>query len=147
MGASREALGVKNTAANAGDIRDLGSIPGLGRSYRGGHSNPLQYSCLENPSHKELDATEQLSTRAERGWMALTGLHPASEPWGPPDRLPVSRGSTTPLAGCSSWEMPGSLHLSPSSSPSPHLPFPPILSTQNLFLILSPHGHQPLSGH
>ena len=34
--------------ANAGDITDPGSIPGLGRS-PGGHSNPLQYSCLKNP--------------------------------------------------------------------------------------------------
>ena len=40
---------VKNPPANAGDIRDVGSIPGLGRSHGGGHGNPLQYSCLENP--------------------------------------------------------------------------------------------------
>ena len=40
---------VKNASANAGDIRDMGSIPGLGRSPGGGHGNPLQYSCLENP--------------------------------------------------------------------------------------------------
>ena len=40
---------VKNTAANAGDIRDLGSIPGSGRFPGGGNGNPLQYSCLENP--------------------------------------------------------------------------------------------------
>ena len=40
---------VKNLPANAGDIRDVGSIPGLGRSPGGGHVNPLQYSCLENP--------------------------------------------------------------------------------------------------
>ena len=46
--ASQVALVVKNPTANAGDIRDLGSIPGLGRSSVGGHSNPLQYSCLEN---------------------------------------------------------------------------------------------------
>ena len=39
----------KNPLVNAGDIRDLGSIPGSGRSPVGGHSNPLQYSCLENP--------------------------------------------------------------------------------------------------
>ena len=42
-------LVVKNPPANAGDIRDTGSIPGLGRSPRGGHDNPLQHSCLENP--------------------------------------------------------------------------------------------------
>ena len=40
---------LKNLVANAGDIRDMGSIPGSGRSPGGGHGNPLQYSCLENP--------------------------------------------------------------------------------------------------
>ena len=40
---------VKNPPANAGDTEHAGSIPGLGRSPGGGHSNPLQYSCLENP--------------------------------------------------------------------------------------------------
>ena len=40
---------VKNLPANAGDVRDIGPIPGLGKSSEGGHSNPLQYSCLENP--------------------------------------------------------------------------------------------------
>ena len=39
----------KNPLARAGDVRDVGSIPGLGRSPGGGHGNPLQYSCLENP--------------------------------------------------------------------------------------------------
>ena len=42
-------LVVKNPPASAGDVRYLGSIPGLGRSPGGGHGNPLQYSCLENP--------------------------------------------------------------------------------------------------
>ena len=41
------ALVVKNLPANAGDVRDMGSIPGSGRSSGGGHGNPLQYSCLE----------------------------------------------------------------------------------------------------
>jgi len=39
---------VKNPSSNAWDIRDMGLIPGLGRSSGGGHGNPLQYSCLEN---------------------------------------------------------------------------------------------------
>ena len=43
------ALVVKNTPANSGDIRDMGLIPGSGRSPGGGHGNPLPYSCLENP--------------------------------------------------------------------------------------------------
>ena len=45
-------LGVKNLPADAGDLRDSGSIPGLGRSPGEGHSNPLQYSCLENPMER-----------------------------------------------------------------------------------------------
>ena len=47
--ASQVALVVKNPPANAGDLRDVGSIPGSGRSQGGGYGNPLQYSCLENP--------------------------------------------------------------------------------------------------
>ena len=43
------ALVVKSLPVNAGDIRDMGLIPGLGRSPGEGHGNPLQYSCLENP--------------------------------------------------------------------------------------------------
>ena len=61
----------KESTCNVGD---LGSVPGLGRFPGGGHGNPLQYSCLENPhgrrslagpnlwGRKELDTTEQLST-------------------------------------------------------------------------------------
>ena len=62
---------VKDPPANAGDVRDSGSILGLGRSPGEGNGNPLQYSCLENPmdrgdwratcSHKDLDTTEELN--------------------------------------------------------------------------------------
>ena len=44
---------VKNSPANAGGVRDEGSIPGSGRFPGGGHGNPLQYSCLENPMDRE----------------------------------------------------------------------------------------------
>ena len=47
--ASQVVLGVKNLPTNAGNVRDAGSISGLGRSVGGGHDYPLQYSCLENP--------------------------------------------------------------------------------------------------
>ena len=68
---------VKNPLPNAGDIRDVGSIPGLGRSPGGGNGNPLRYSCLENPMDKRawpatvhgvtgLDTTEQLNTHTNR---------------------------------------------------------------------------------
>ena len=66
--ASQVAPVVKNSPANAGDIRDVGLIPGSGRCPGGGYGNPLQYSCLEIPwteelgysswSPKELDTTE-----------------------------------------------------------------------------------------
>ena len=46
-------LVVKNAPANTGDVRDMGLIPGLGRSLGGGHGNPLQYSCLENSMDRE----------------------------------------------------------------------------------------------
>ena len=61
---------VKNPPANTGAVRDMGSIPGLGRSPGGENGNPLQYSSLENPhgqrslegyspcGHKESDMTE-----------------------------------------------------------------------------------------
>ena len=69
---------VKNPPANAGEIRDTGSIPGLGSSPAGGHGNPLQYSYIENPhgqrslagyspqGHKESDMTEHAHTHKGR---------------------------------------------------------------------------------
>ena len=47
--ASQVVLVVKNLPANAGEVGDVGLIPGSGRSPGGGHGKPLQYSCLENP--------------------------------------------------------------------------------------------------
>ena len=47
------ALVVKNPLASAGDLRDVGSILGSGRSPGGGNANPLKYSCLENPWTEE----------------------------------------------------------------------------------------------
>ena len=67
---SQVALEVKNPFANAGDIREVGSIAELGRSTGGRCGNPLRYSCPENPhgqrslagynpwGHKESDMTE-----------------------------------------------------------------------------------------
>ena len=52
IGASQVSLMVKNPSANAGDVKDTGSIPGWGRIRRGGNGNPLQDSCLENPMNR-----------------------------------------------------------------------------------------------
>ena len=49
VGVSQVVLVVKNPPANAGELRDAGSIPGSGKSPGEGHGNPLQCSCLENP--------------------------------------------------------------------------------------------------
>ena len=43
---------IKSPHANAGDIKEVGSIPGSGRSPGEGNGNPLQYSCLENPMER-----------------------------------------------------------------------------------------------
>ena len=65
-GASQVVLVIKNSPANAGDARDTGSVLGSGRSPGGGHGNPLQYSCLENPMDRgALWATVQ---RVAQSW-------------------------------------------------------------------------------
>ena len=48
LGVSQVVLVVKNLSANAGDVRDMGSIPELGRCPGGGHGSPLLYFCLGN---------------------------------------------------------------------------------------------------
>ena len=67
------ALEVKNPPANAGDVRDVGSIPGSGRSPGGEHGNPLQYSCLENPM--DSGAWRDIVHRVAQSW-TLKQLRP-----------------------------------------------------------------------
>ena len=57
---------VKNPAANAGDIRDAGSIPGSGRSLGEGNGNPIQCSCLENPMDRGAWQVTKSRTRLKR---------------------------------------------------------------------------------
>ena len=76
---------VKNLPDNAGEIRDSGSIPGLGKSPEGGHGNPLQYSCLENP--KDREAWQAPVHRVTKSWTGLKplGMHTCRDktpkPW------------------------------------------------------------------
>ena len=76
-GVSQVKLVLKNLPANAGDVRDVGSTPGLGRFSGEGNGYPLQYSCLKNPmdreawwataqGRKELDTAERLGTQHTR---------------------------------------------------------------------------------
>ena len=78
-GASRVVLVVKNLPANAGDMGDAGLIPGWGSSPGGGHGNPLQYSCLENPMDR--GAWQAAVHRAAKSWTLLKQLstHPRTD--------------------------------------------------------------------
>ena len=71
---------VKNLLANAGDIRDMSSTPGLGRAPGGGHGDPLQYFCLENPTDRgALGATVHGVTKNQTQ-LKLLSTH-AGLPW------------------------------------------------------------------
>jgi len=71
--ASQVVLLIKNLPAKVGDIRDTqGSIPGLRRTPGGGHGNPLQYSCLENPMDR-------------RAWQAT--VHRVAKSWTPQKQI------------------------------------------------------------
>ena len=76
LAASQVALVIKNPSAHAGDARDVGSIPWLGRSPGGAHSNPLQYSCLENLT--ERGALQPMVHRLHRvghDWSNLANMY------------------------------------------------------------------------
>ena len=80
-GASQVALVVKHPPANAGNVREVGSIPGLGRSHGRGHGHPLQYSCLKNPMDRGVwQATvhriTQICTQLKQlGMLTCTSAH------------------------------------------------------------------------
>ena len=63
---------VKNPPTNAGDTRDVGSIPESGRSLRVGNGDPFQYSCLENS--KDREAWRATVHGAARSWPQLSDL-------------------------------------------------------------------------
>ena len=74
--ASQVALVVKHPPTYAGDIRDTGSIPGLGRSPGGGSGNPLQYSRLEKPVNREAwQATALWARRVGHDGSSLARMH------------------------------------------------------------------------
>ena len=87
------------SSANAGDVRDVDLIPGLGRSAGGGHGNPLQYSCLENPMDRgiwraiiyrvtELDMTEHA---AHTDWTTYQVSLSFTVSWSFSDSYPLSQ--------------------------------------------------------
>ena len=143
------ALVVKNLPANARDTWDAGSIPGSGRSPGGGHGNPFQYSCLENPIDRgawqatvhgvaESDMTEQLS---------LTGIKKIWELY-EVGHLVVQVGKLRhtvrqPVSHCElglSWHLLGTAGLTapPAASPDP-FPTPATTSVVLRVLLLGAH--------
>ena len=103
---------VKNLPTNAGDPRDMASIPGSGRSPGVGNGNPLQYSYLENPrgqrslagypplGHKESDSVERLSPAQHR-------THGHCRIMAVLDKVMERRGKVS----CASWKKPWALLL------------------------------------
>ena len=57
---------VKNPPTSAGDLTNVGLIPGLGRSAGGEHENPLQYSCLENPMDRGVGGLQSVGSHRVR---------------------------------------------------------------------------------
>ena len=88
---------LKNLPANAGDVRDPGSIPGSGISPGEGNGNPLQYSCLENPTDR--GAWQATVHRIAKSWIWLKWLS-MHKPGGQNIRrqLPLKRQLTTQQA-------------------------------------------------
>ena len=85
-------LSVKESTYNAGDLRDMGSIPGLRRSPGGGHSNPLQCSCLENPMDK--GAWQDTAHRVPKSWTQLKRLRRQAECLQPSSAASLPRGGS-----------------------------------------------------
>ena len=75
---SQVALVVKNPPASSGDTRDAGTIPGSLRSPGGGHVNPLQYSCLENPVDRGAWQATVHGVAKSRTWLSPTSSHSSS---------------------------------------------------------------------
>ena len=66
---------VKNPPANVGNARDMGLIPGLGRSPGGGHGNPLQYPCLGNPTDRGVWWATVRRIAKSRTWLKWLNMH------------------------------------------------------------------------
>ena len=134
LGASQVALVVKNPSANAGDIRDVGSIPGWGRCPGGGHGSPLQSSCLENP----MDRGAWWATVHEfaKSWRRLS-THTQSCRWkGLYKCFEYSLSSSSLFVCFDTGEARGSVSCTVSSIPGMHA-----------FSVLSLFGHIQYAKH
>ena len=106
---SPSGLTVKSLPASARDARDSASIPGRGRCPGGGHSNPVQCSCLENPPTEESDGLQSIgSQRVRHAWRDIVQQRKPATVWkiSPSDwtdtkaALPVSKEKTKAWRCC-----------------------------------------------
>ena len=102
---------VKNPPANAGALRDAGSVPGLRRS-PGGHSNPLQYSRLENPMDRGAWRTtvhKVAQSQTQLKGLAPTRITPRAQcPWSCEEKVPKCGSSTLEnycTSSCTSFQI------------------------------------------
>ena len=98
--ASQVTLVVKNPPANAVDFRDEALVPGLGRSPGGGHGNPLQYSCLENPTDRGVWQAIVHGVTKSRTWLkrlSIAHTHTSSSSQGKLQQKDRGRHETRPL--------------------------------------------------
>ena len=131
------ALVVKNPPANAGDVGDAGSIPGSGRSPGGGHGNPLQYSCLENP--KDTGAWWDTDNRVtkNRTWLKWPSRHNVQR------RFKCVHFTGTPHKEAPALEPKvGRPRSSPSSGPFWHISSFLILASLCLHILICKNGNE-----
>ena len=130
----------KESACNARDVRDVGLIPGSGRSPGGGHGNPLQYSCVENSMDrrawratvhrvaKSRTWLKQLSSHTHMHWQLLFGCSVVSDSCDPIDcsmpSFPVLHCLPEFAQTHAHWVDNTTQQSHPLSSPSPALNFP-----------------------
>ena len=143
-GASQVALVVKKLPTSAGDLRDTGSIPGWGRSPGGGHGNPLQYSCLENPIdrgawHATVHRIAKSQTQLKR---LSTDLRPRGHLPAPSSSSPGCSVAVSSLGH--QVRSPGTSLTFPSSSTVAIWPF--LLPPTTVSLARPPAWTQPLPG-
>ena len=106
--ASEEVIVVKNLPANAGALRDAGSVLGLGRSPGGGPGSPLQYSCLENPMDRGAWRGTLHRVTKSPTWLKQLSRHP-----------PCTRASLHSSVGKESACSAGDLTLIPGLGRTP----------------------------
>ena len=112
---------VKNLPADAGDTRDMGSMPGLGRSPGEGNNNPLQYSCLENPMNRGAWRATVHGVAKSRTWLSEHTAHKSSirHIWGHKETQPSDLACTQAQDILITYGIPSTvLNLWSSSSPS-----------------------------